>query len=57
MMFITKNLNVLHEYYRSLAMRDATEDNYFLIELEKTYLPPLGGGDGDDHIDVGQNNE
>jgi hypothetical protein len=56
MMFTTENLSVLHEYYGSLAKRDTTEDKYFLIELEKTYLPPLGEGDGDDHIDVGQNN-
>jgi hypothetical protein len=57
MMFITENLSVLHKYYDSLAKRDTTEDKYFLIELDKTYLPPLGEGDGDDHIDVGQNNE
>ena len=57
MMFITENLSVLHKYYGSLAKHDTTEDKYFSIELEKTYLPPLGGGDGDDHIDVGQNDE
>jgi hypothetical protein len=57
MMFITENLSGLHKYYGSLAKHDTTEDKYFLIELEKTYLPPLGGGDGDDNIDVGQNDE
>ncbi len=57
MMFITGNLSVLHKYNGSLAKRDITEDKYFLIKLEKTYLPQLGEGDGDDHIDVGQNNE
>jgi hypothetical protein len=41
----------------SLAKRDANEDKTFLIELEKTYLPPFAEGDGDNHIDVGQNNE
>ena len=50
MMFITENLSALHKYYGSLAKHDTTEDKYFLIELEKTYLPPLGEGDGDDHI-------
>ena len=53
MMFITENLSVLHKYYGSVAKHDTTEDKYFLIKLEKTYLPPLGEGDGDDHIDVG----
>jgi hypothetical protein len=57
MMFIMENLIGLHKYYRSLAKHDTTEDKYFLIKLEKTHLPPLGGGDGDDHIDVGQNDE
>jgi hypothetical protein len=57
MMFITENLSVLHKYYGSPAKRDTTEDKHFLIKLEKTYLPPLGKGDGDDHIDVGQNDE
>jgi hypothetical protein len=57
MMFIMENLSVLHKYYGSLAKRDTTEDKYFLIKLEKTYLPPLREGDGDDHIDVGQNDE
>ena len=57
MMFITENLSVLHKYYGSLAKRGTTEDKYFLIELEKTYLPQLGEGDSDDHIDVGQNDE
>ncbi len=57
MMFITEDLSVLHKYYGSLAKRDTTEDKYFLIELEKTYLTPLQEGDGDDQIDVGQNNE
>ncbi len=57
MMFITENLSVLHKYYGSLAKHDTIEDKYFLKELEKTYLPPLGEGDNDDHIDVGQNNE
>ncbi len=57
MMFITENLSVLHKYYGSLAKRDTTENKYFLIELVKTYLPPLGEGDSDDHRDVGQNNE
>ncbi len=57
MMFITKNSSILHKYYGSLAKRDTTEDEYFLIELEKTYLPQLGEGDSDDHIDVGQNDE
>jgi hypothetical protein len=56
-MFITENLSGLHKYYGSLAKRDTTEYTYFLIELEKTYLPSLGGGDGDNHIDVGQNDE
>jgi hypothetical protein len=41
----------------SLAKYDATEDKTFLIELEKTHLPRLGEGDGDDHIDVGHNDE
>ncbi len=57
MMFITENLSGLHKYYGSLAKHDTTEDKYFLIKSEKTYLPPLGGGDGDDHIDVGQSDE
>ncbi len=57
MMFITENLSSLHKYYGSLAKHDTTEDKYFLIELEKTYLPPLGGGDGDDRIDVGQSDK
>jgi hypothetical protein len=57
MMFITENLSGLHKYDGSLAKRDTTEDKYFLIKLEKTYLPRLGGGDGDDHIDVGKNDE
>ncbi len=56
-MYITENLSCLHKYYGSFAKHDTTEDKYFLIELEKTYLPPLGGGDSDDHIDVGQNDE
>jgi hypothetical protein len=38
-------------------MRDVTEGKIFLIELEKMYLPPMGEGDGEYHIDVGQNNE
>ncbi len=50
MMFIMENLSVLHKYDGSLAKPDTTEEKYFLIELEKTYLPPLGEGDGDDHI-------
>jgi hypothetical protein len=41
----------------SLAKCDETEGKTFLIALDKAYLPPLGEGDGDDHIDVGQNNE
>jgi hypothetical protein len=57
MMFITENLSVLYKYYGSLAKHDTTEDKYFLIKLEKIYLPLLGEGDGDDHINVGQNNE
>ncbi len=57
MMFIMENLSVLHKYYGSLAKHDTTEDKYFLIELEKTHLPTLGEVDGDDHIDVGQNDE
>jgi hypothetical protein len=57
MMFIMENLSVLHKYYGSLAKCDTTEYKYFLIKLEKTYLPPLGEGDGDDNIYVGQNNE
>jgi hypothetical protein len=56
MMFIKENWSVLHKYYGSLAKCDATAVTTFLIELEKTYPPPLEEGDGDDHIDVGQNN-
>ncbi len=56
-MMFTENLGGLHKYFGSLAKRDTTEDKYFLIELKKTYLPPLGGGEGNDHIDVGQNDE
>ena len=57
MMFIKENLSVLHKYHGSLAEHDITEDKYYLIELEKTYLPPLGEYDGDDLIDVGQSDE
>ena len=59
MMFIKENLSVLHKYYGSLAERDRTEDKYYLIDMEKTYLPPLQEYDanGDDLVDVGQNND
>jgi hypothetical protein len=56
-MFITENLSILHKYNGSLSKHDTTEHKYFLIKLDKTYLPPLEEEDGDDHIDVGQNNE
>ena len=59
MMFIKENLSVLHKYYGSLAERDRTEDKYYLIDMEKTYLPPLQEYDanGDDLVDVGQNDD
>ena len=59
MMFIKENLSVLHKYYGSLAERDRTEDKYYLIDMEKTYLPPLQEYDanGDDLVDAGQNND
>jgi hypothetical protein len=44
MMFIMEKLSILHIYYGSLTKRDTTEDKYFLINLEKIYLPPLGEG-------------
>ena len=60
MMFIKKNLSVLHKkHYGSLAESDTSADKYFLIEVEKTYLPPLQEYDanGDDLVDVGQNDD
>jgi hypothetical protein len=57
MMLIKENLSILHKYYGFLAKGNKTEDKQFLIKLEKKYLPPLGEGHGDDHIDVGQNDE
>ncbi len=56
-MFIKENLGILHKYYVSLAKGDKTEDQQYLIEMEMKYLPLLGDGDGDDNIDVGQNDE
>ncbi len=52
-MFIKENLGILHKYYVSLAKGDKTEDQQYLIEMEMEYLPLLGGGDGNDNIDVG----
>ena len=57
MMSIKEKWSVLHKYYGSLAARDRSEDKYYLIELEKTYLPQLGEYDGDNLIDVGQSDE
>ncbi len=39
MILIMENLSGLYKYHGSLAKHDTTEDKYFLIELEKTYLP------------------
>ncbi len=55
-MFIKENLGILSKHYVSLAKGNKTEDQQYLIKMEKKYLPLLGEGDGDD-IDVGQNDE
>jgi hypothetical protein len=61
-MFVKENLSILHKHYHTLALRERSKDQQFMVEYEMNYLPPLEGLSLEDNengqiIDVGQNDE
>ena len=63
-MFVKESLSILHKHYHTLAMRERSGDQQFMVQCEMNYLPPLPfeglsleDGENGQIIDVGQSDE
>ena len=56
-MFVKENLGILHKHFKTLATAERDEEQQFMVEYEKKYLPPLEEDSNAGKIDVGQDDE